>query len=134
MQRAAAGGHDGCGCDGRNPAADGEILHFPRQAGKGLYMQALLSGHLSVHRGCLVLGTPPGRTILWNCDARLGPDWRTVTDGRTGRSVRLGGNVRLGGGLVPLGGWGRNGLAEPFPQGCPTDLVVVGESFETMED
>jgi hypothetical protein len=116
------------------PAMDGEVLHFPRQATEGLYMEALFKGRLSVHNGCLVLGMPPGRTILWNRDARLAPDRRSVTDGRTGRRVAVGERIRLGGGLVELDEEGRKGLAEPFPQGCPTELVVVGESFEKDGD
>ncbi len=114
--------------------AQERALHFPRQAGDGVYMQASFSGQLSLHAGCLVLGTPPGNTLVWNRDARLGADGRSVTDGRTGRTVRVGDRIRLGGGLVPIDQWGRGNLAEPFPAGCPTEVLVVGESFEKVGD
>jgi hypothetical protein len=115
-------------------AAEERALHFPRQAGDGIYMQAAFSGRLSLHAGCLVLGNPPGNTLVWNRDARLGSDGRSVTDGRTGRTVRVGDRIRLGGGLVAIDQWGRANLAEPFPSHCPKEVVVVGESFEKVED
>ncbi|HEX6376679.1 MAG TPA: hypothetical protein VFZ91_13280 [Allosphingosinicella sp.] len=125
-------GHSAAAADSA-PAAE-TVLYFPRQAKRGLAMQAAFTGRLGIRNGCLVLGDPDGETIVWNESARLGADGRSVTDTRTGETARVGERIRLGGGKVMLDQWGRGNLAQPFPDQCSPDVIVVGEGFRKMEE
>jgi hypothetical protein len=110
------------------------VRYFPQQAAEGPYLEAIFKGPLTIYNGCFILGAAPhGNTVVWNRSARLGQDRKSVTDTATGRTVRAGEQVRLNGGKVPLDQWGRSNLVEAFPNGCPTEIIVVGEGFEKVQ-
>ena len=92
-------------------------------------LQARISSVLEVESGCLVIGSATRYTLLWPAGTILSADRSSVIVPGARRPIAIGDRLLASGGEIPLNSPPSPAQSTALRQGCPGDLMAVGEVF-----
>ena len=127
-----------CSTLGENETANAQSpgVHFPQLINtQSVYLEARLTGELTLANGCLRVQDVDGGTLLiWDSRFSLVDEEGVISiiNTSTGEVLAsVGDFVEVGGGYfddpTPLG------LKEPLPENCPGSYFLVGETIKKID-